>query len=53
MENSRLKKVRDDFIANRKQRRPFTATNNSSIDPNQTSGAFLKDANYLRRQLDK
>lgn len=46
-----LKNVRDEFIANRKQRRPFTAQDYSQTSANQLN--TLQDENYLRRVLDK
>ena len=47
-----LKNARDQFIANRKQRRPFTATDQSMSCISQ-NGINGKDENYLRRVLDK
>ena len=51
-ENFHLKNVRDEFIASRKQRRAFSATDQSMSFASQTS-VNIKDENDLRRVLDR
>lgn len=51
-ENQQLKAIRDQYIAARKQRRPFTATGQESqfsFDGSLNN----RDENYLRRLLDR
>ena len=51
-ENQQLRGIRDEYIASRKQRRPFTATGQESqFSINSTLNN--RDENYLRRLLDK
>lgn len=51
-ENLHLKNIKDEYIANRKQRRPMTATDQSMSFASQ--GSFNgTDENVLRRVLDK
>lgn len=52
-ENLHLKNIRDEFIANRKKKRGYSASEQSSFASVTTNSFNNKDENYLRRLLDK